>query len=118
LEQERIMAVWSVDLGIGDRDAIVQQRTDDFARIGRGKPPIRSEGSEKERGLHVGQRARQVSCVCLGWIEIVQRAGQQKIGVGVEIARELLALIAQIRLDFELDIVTIAKCAAVLWRTL
>ncbi|MPN14450.1 hypothetical protein SDC9_161777 [bioreactor metagenome] len=39
-----------------------------------------------------------------GRIEIVQCAGDEQIGVGIEVAAELLALVAQIALDLELHI--------------
>jgi hypothetical protein len=37
-------------------------------------------------------------------IEVVQRAGDQQVGVGVEVLAELVALVAQVALDLELDV--------------
>jgi len=37
-------------------------------------------------------------------VEVVERAGDQKVGVGVEVLAELVALVAQIALDLELDV--------------
>jgi hypothetical protein len=39
-------------------------------------------------------------------IEVVERLGGQQIGVGVEVAGELVALVAQVGLDLELDVVS------------
>ena len=39
-----------------------------------------------------------------GGIEIVQRARDQQVGVGVEVLAELVALVAQVALDLELDV--------------
>jgi hypothetical protein len=37
-------------------------------------------------------------------IEIVERLGHQQVGVGIEVAGELVALVAQVGLDLELDV--------------
>ena len=52
----------------------------------------------------MGQHLRQVTAGHARRVEVIERTGDQQIGVGIEIAREFFALITQIRLDFKLDI--------------
>jgi hypothetical protein len=37
-------------------------------------------------------------------VEVVQRARDQQVGVGVEVIAELVALVAQVALDLEFDV--------------
>ena len=53
------------------------------------------------------QRCRQVPSVGGGRVEVVQRLGHQQVGIGIEAPGELLALIAQVALDTELDAVEV-----------
>ena len=46
-------------------------------------------------------------------IEVVERAGDQQIGVGVEVLAELVALVAQVAFDLELDVLRGVAEAAV-----
>ena len=45
-------------------------------------------------------------------VEVIQRTGDQQIGVGVEVLAELVALVAQVALDLELDVLgAVVGCA-------
>jgi hypothetical protein len=50
------------------------------------------------------QRPRQVAAVFARRVEVVERARDQQVGVGVEVVAELVALVAQVALDLELDV--------------
>ena len=50
------------------------------------------------------ERARQVAAVLARRVEVVERARDQQVGVGVEVLAELVALVAQVALDLELDV--------------
>ncbi len=43
--------------------------------------------------------------MCSRWVEVVERARDQQVRVGVEVLRELVALVAQVALDLEFDVV-------------
>src|SRR5690606_36873061 len=88
------------------------------ARVLWRKAPIGSERREQKARLDAGQRARQITAMRLGGIKIIQRPSEQQIGIGIEIARELLALVAQVGFDFELDIKPVTVLATVLGITL
>jgi hypothetical protein len=47
---------------------------------------------------------REVAAEGARRVEVVERAGDQQVGVGVEVLAELLALVAQVALDLELDV--------------
>ena len=64
------------------------------------------------------QSARQIGAVTARGVEVIERPCNQQIRIGVEIAREFFALVAQIGLDLELHIVVIVKIAARPRRTL
>src|SRR5690606_28973480 len=103
-EQEGVVPVRRVDLGVGDASRVGEQRLDDLAAaIGR-EPPVGHERNDEEVGLRTGQGAGKVAAMRERRIEVVERAGDQQIRVRVEVRRELLALVAQVRLDLELDV--------------
>ena len=104
VEQERVVPVRRVDFRIADVGAVVEQRFHDFARALRREAPVRGERSDEKARLCRRERARQVVAAGRGRVEIVQRARDQQIGVGVEVFGELVALMAQIGLDLEIDV--------------
>ncbi len=53
--------------------------------------------------MRVGQRLGQVAAEFTRGIEVIERLGNQQIGIGIEILGELVALIAQVRFDFKVD---------------
>ena len=75
---------------------------DDFARALRREAPVGGERHhQKARAAPARARARGRRRVRARRVEIVQRLGDQQIGVGVEVLGELVALVAQIGLDLE-----------------
>jgi hypothetical protein len=95
----------AVDLRVGRRAGVVQQRKDDLARTRRRKTPVGRKTGDEETGPGARQRRRQIAVVGVGGIEVVERLGHHQIGIGVEEAGELVALIAQVGLDLEIDVV-------------
>ena len=59
---------------------------------------------EQEPGARAGQRLAQVAAMAARGVEVVERARDQQVGVGVEVLGELVALVAQVALDLELDV--------------
>ena len=96
------MAVRRHDLRIRDVAVVVDQRLDDLARARGGEPPVRGERNDEKPALRRRERLRQISARRERRIEIVERLGDAQVGVRVEILGELLALVAQVRLDLEL----------------
>ena len=106
LEQERVVAVRRLDLGVRDLGAVVDQRLDDLARALRREAPVGGEAHDQEAAVACGgERGGEVAVVRVRGVEVVERAGDQQVGVGVEILAELVALVAQVALDLELDVV-------------
>ncbi|MPN01478.1 hypothetical protein SDC9_148687 [bioreactor metagenome] len=55
--------------------------------------------------MRARHRPDQIAVVEAGRVEVVERLGHQQIGVGVEVAGKLVALVAQVALDLEFDLV-------------
>ncbi|MNZ28951.1 hypothetical protein D3C78_461950 [compost metagenome] len=101
------MPVRRVDLQITDVLACRHQGIDDLARAGRRETPVGGERHDAVVGCDVGQGRGQVAAIGRRRVEVIQRLGHQQVGVGVEAARELFALIAQVALDLEFDAVEV-----------
>ena len=99
------MAGRAVDLGIAHVAPVVQQAVDDLARTLGREAPVGGEGHHQEIGCCPRQRRWQVAAIFEGGIVVVQRLGGEQVGVGVEIAGELVALMAQVGLDLDFDLV-------------
>jgi hypothetical protein len=67
-----------------------------------GKRQSLAERGDEEARLRRRQRLREVAARFLRGIEVVERLGHDEVGVRVEDLRELVALVAQVRLDLEL----------------
>jgi nitrogenase subunit NifH len=76
-------------------------------RAGEKRQSVVKLTSRKRRG--VGARPRQVAAEGARRVEVVERAGDQQVGVGVEVVAELVALVAQVAFDLELDILRRVK---------
>ena len=96
VQQEGVVAVGGVDFGVGHVAAVVQQRPHDFAAAGGGKAPVGGKAHEQKARLRARQRGGQAAAVGAGGVEVVQRAGDEQVGVGVEVIAEFFALVAQI----------------------
>ncbi len=106
VEQERVVPGTAIDLRVNDVPAIVQQGKDNLPRTRGCETPVGRKTGDKEAGPSTRQRRRQVVVLVIGRVEVVERLGHHQIGIGVEETGELVALIAQIRLDLEIDVVT------------
>ncbi len=51
-----------------------------------------------------GHGGGQIAAVLAGRVEVVERAGDQQVGVGVKVVAELVALVAQVAFHLELDV--------------
>ena len=98
------MAVRRVDLGVAHIAAVVQQGLDDFAAAGGGKAPVGGEAHEQKFCAGPRQRGAQVAAKFAGRVKVVQRAGDEQIGVGVKVFGELVTLVAQVALNLKLHI--------------
>ena len=96
------MPVRRDDFRVGDVAVVVDQRLDDLARARGSEAPVRGERDDEEPARRRGERPREVAARRGGRIEIVERLGDAQVRVRVVILGELLALVAQVRLDLEL----------------
>src|SRR5690606_13034188 len=80
------------------------QRLDDTARFGGRIEPVRIEADQAEAYRRMAERIGQPAAVRIREIEIVHRAGDIEIGVGVETVDETDPLVAQIGFDLEICI--------------
>jgi len=104
VEQERIVPVRRVDLGVGHVATVVQERLDDFPRARRREAPVGSERYDEKPGARGGKGPGEIVFVRRRGVEVVERPGDEQIGVRVEVLRELVALVAQVGLDLEIDV--------------
>ena len=102
VEQERVVAVRRDDLRVRHVAVVVDQRLDDLARARRREAPVGGERDDEEPARRRRERAREVAARRERRIEIVERLGDAQVGVRVVVLGELLALVAQVRLDLEL----------------
>ena len=93
-----------VDLGVAHVEPVVEQRLDDLAGARWGEAPIGAEAHQQELAARHRKGGAQVAAMCQRRVEVVERAGDQQVGVGVEIVAELVALVAQVAFDLELGL--------------
>ena len=74
--------------------------------------PVGLERHDEERGLGPRERLGEVAAVVGRGIVVVERLGDAQVRVGVEVAREFVALVAQVGLDLEVDVEVEARRAA------
>jgi hypothetical protein len=104
-EQEGVVAVRRVDLGVADAMRLsTSALTISRERAGEKRQSVVKLTSRKRFSPRAGEGARQVAAVLARRVEVVERARDQQVGVGVEVAAELVALVAQVALDLELDL--------------
>ena len=77
VEQERVVPVRRVDLGVGDGLARGDERPHDLARARRREAPVARERGDEESRLRGRERAREVAARLLRRIEIVERLRHQ-----------------------------------------
>ena len=104
VEQERVVPVRRDDFRVGHVAIVVDERLDDLARAGRSEAPVGGERDDEEPARRRGQRPREVAAGRGRRIEVVERLGDAKVRVRVVVLGELLALVAQVRLDLELGL--------------
>ncbi len=113
VEQEGIVAVGRVDLGVAHVAPVLQQGLDDLPAARGREAPVGGEAHQQEPRLGAGERQREVAAEGERRIEVVQRPRDEQVGVGVEVIAELVALVAQVALDLELDVLrAVAGCQA------
>ena len=104
-EQEGVVAMRRVDLGVAHVAPVVEQGLDDLAAARRREAPVGGEAHQQELARWPRASAlREVAAVAARRVEVVERPRDQQVGVGVEVLAELVALVAQVALDLELDV--------------
>ena len=104
VEQEGVMAAIGLDLGERHPRARGVQRMHQRARFRGREQPVAGERHHAEPRLDAAKRLRQHAAMVGGDVEIVHRARQIEIAVGIEALDERRALIAQIALDLEIGV--------------
>ena len=96
IQQKGVVPRVAVDLGVGDMAPVVQEGENDLARTCRCKAPVGREAGDKKAGTGARQGGGKIALVGVGRIEIVELLSRNQIGIGVEEAGELVALITQV----------------------
>ena len=108
------MALVGDDLRERDARAAGIERMHDGARIGGREQPVRGERDHAEARRRVLEGVGEDAAVVARDVEIVHRAREIEIGIGVEALDEGDALVAQIALDLEVGIERERRIVAVL----
>ena len=98
------MAIGAGQFDEADRPPGGVQRLDDMARLERRIEPVGVEADQAETRRRRAEGMGEQPAMLLGQIEIVERAGDIEIGIGVEPVREGEPLMPQIALDLEIGI--------------
>ena len=98
------MALVGLDLDEADVGGHRVQRLHDLAALARGVEPVAGEGDHAEARLGALEGVGQHVAVLGREVEIVHRAGDVEVAVGVEAVDEGRALVAQIALDLEVGV--------------
>ncbi len=114
VEQEGVVPLVGDDLGERDARAAGIERMHDGARIRGRKQPVRGERDHAEARRRPLEGIGEHAVAVRREIEIVHRAGQIEIGVGIEALDEADALVAQIALHLEIGIERERRIVAVL----
>lgn len=102
-EQERIVAEIGGEFGVTGAFAGTEERESELAILLGREEPVAGETDDEGLGLD-GSEGLLERAVGVGEIELVEGAGDVEIRVGVEAVDKTLALVAQVALDFELDV--------------
>ena len=105
IQQEGIVTMRRIDFSIGDAAVILDQRLHEFTTALRCKPPVGRERDQQKFCLGLGQRSGKIAIERACRIKIIQCLGNQQIGIRIKVLGKLVALIAQIRLDLEINTV-------------
>ena len=113
-EQEGVVTLVGDDFGERDPRAAGVERMHDGARFRRRKQPVAGEGDHAEARRAPLERIGEHAVVVAGEIEIVHRAREIEIGIGVEALDERDALVAQIALHLEIGVEGERRVVAIL----
>src|SRR5450759_4082565 len=114
LEQEGVVALVGDDLGERYARAAGVERVHDGARLRGRKQPVAGERNHAEPRLRALEGGRQHAVIGGGEIEIVHRAREIEIRIGVEALHERDALVAQIGFDLEIRVERKGRILAIL----
>ena len=104
VQQKRVVAVWRVNFGVAHVQFVVEQRFDNFAAALRRKAPIGAEADKLELANRARKGGAQVPAKSARRVKVIEGAGDEQIGVGIEVVAELVTLMAQVALDFKLHV--------------
>ena len=108
------MTLVGFDLHEADIGRLAGQRHHQIARILRREQPVAGKGDDAEAYLRAGEGLGQIAVVVGGEIEIIHRARDVEIRIGVKAVDEGIALMTQIAFDLEIGLKPIGEGAAVL----
>ena len=119
IEQERIMTVGRINLGVAHVTAVVDQRFDYLAAALGAEAPVGREAHQQEFSRGAGQRHAELAAIGFGRVKVIERAGDQQVGIGIKRLAELVALVAQVAFNLEFNVlrgvlvgVAVTQCAA------
>src|SRR4051794_14048071 len=92
LEQERVVPVRAVDLGVLGVAAAGVDGVDDLARLVRRIQQVRRDAHGVHRYADAGVRSAETAATAAEIVQI-HRLGEQQVGVGVEAAHQLVAVV-------------------------
>ena len=98
------MAVIRLDFGKAHIGRHRIESMDDFPAFRRGVEPVGVEADQTKACMRVGEGISQLSAMLFGDVEIIHRAGDEQIAVGVKPLGEPGALIAQIAFHLEIRV--------------
>src|ERR1700722_8033190 len=104
VEQECVMALVGRDLGERDAGAGGIERMNDGAGFRGREQPVAGERDHAKPRRRAAKRVRRHAIAVGGEIEIVHRARQIEIGIGVKALDESDALVPQIGLDLKIGV--------------
>lgn len=99
------------DFRITDIQFVIQQCSDNGARAFGRKTPVGSKRQHQVICLGGAECRAQIVVVLVCGIKIIQCLGHQQIGIRIELVGKFVSLIAQVRLYFELNVVTERECS-------
>src|SRR5919106_5156623 len=113
VEQEGVVVAIGLDLAERDVGRHRVQRAHQIAALGGRKQPVGAERDHAKAGARAAKRLGEHAALRSRQVEIVHRARDVEIGVGIEAVDETDALMAQVALDLEVGVEAIGQARAI-----
>src|ERR1700674_798346 len=104
VHEKGVMSVPCLNLDVAYVEQIIGQRFDDLARARGRKTTVGGKCNHQIAGLCLGERRHQTPAIVARRGEVIERLGDAQVSIGIERLRKLIALVAQIGLDFEIHL--------------